>query len=194
MVLAGIQFSPSVHPPARLWAVWVALIGISLWTSSPVAAGPPAVDQTDVPLVKAAIIYNICKFVEWPPGESDGDDFVIGTTVAGPNEPALAALAGKQIHGRNLRVIEITTVAALSSCQAVFLGKAPLDADPLVALAGKPILTFSDATSPGAIATTIELVSDGTRIRFDIHRRSAERAGLRFSSQLLKLALTVAED
>jgi hypothetical protein len=194
VVLADRHPSPQLRCPARCLAAWTVLIGIGLLTSSPVAAGPPAVDQTDVPLVKAAIIYNICKFVEWPPGASDGDDFVIGTTVAGPNEPALAALAGKQIHGRNLRVIEVTTVAALSSCQAVFLGKAHLDGDPLVALAGKPILTFSDATSPGAIATTIELVSDGTRIRFDIHRRSAEHAGLRFSSQLLKLALSVAED
>ena len=144
---------------------------------------------TDAPLVKAAIIYNICKFVEWPTTAANGGDFLIGTVAAQENGPDLATLAGKKIHGRTVRIVEIKDEAALASCQAVYLGRAGLDADTLSRLAGKPILTFTEATREGARPGAIDLTTDGARIRFSIHRGVSERAGLRLSSQLLKLAL-----
>jgi hypothetical protein len=164
---------------------------------APLATGAdesPSVSTTDAPLVKAAIIYNICKFVEWPTNAANGGDFLIGTVAAQENGPALATLAGKKIHGRTVRIVEIKDEAALASCQAVYLGHAGLDADTLSHLAGKPILTFTEAAREGARPGAIDLTTDGARIRFSIHRGISERAGLRLSSQLLKLALSVTED
>jgi hypothetical protein len=152
---------------------------------------PPTVSQTDLPLVKAAIIYNICKFVEWPSGANGNADFVIGSVADEADGPDLASLAGKKIHNRNIRVIKITNAVALPTCQALYLGRARLDAAMAAAIAGAPVLTFSESSRDESGDGIIELVPDETRIRFNIRRGAADRAGLKLSSQLLKLALAV---
>jgi hypothetical protein len=53
------------------------------------------------------------------------------------------------------------------------------------------VLTISDAKNFAANGGMIELFTENHRLRFRINARSAHRAGLRISSDLLKLAVGV---
>jgi len=82
----------------------------------------------------------------------------------------------------------------LVGCHVLFVGARSDVATPVLrAAAGRPILTVGEGDrfleSGGIILMKIV---DG-RVRFDVNATSAARNGLRISSQLLSLALTVRE-
>jgi hypothetical protein len=61
----------------------------------------------------------------------------------------------------------------------------------LAALGTLSILTVSDMSQFARRGGIIQFLLDGNRVRFDINLVATERAGLKLSSQLLKLAVTV---
>ena len=60
-------------------------------------------------------------------------------------------------------------------------------------LKGAPVLTVGDGESFAEVGGTIGLFVEDGRMRFAINPNAAHRAGLRLSSQLLKLAKIVKE-
>ena len=55
------------------------------------------------------------------------------------------------------------------------------------------LLTVSDIKGFAAAGGVIELFAEDGKMRFEINTRAAQRAGLRISSQLLKLARVTPE-
>ncbi len=157
-----------------------------------VAGATDAAGRDDLPRVKAAIIYNICKFVEWPP--AGAGEFVIGVFGRNEDGPDLAILEGKQIHARAVRIVDVVNASDLVACHAAYVGEPGLAAEAWSFLDGLPVLTFGDRGASDAPAGMIELVHDSDRLRFDVHKAPAARTGLQFSSQLLKLARSVTDE
>ena len=58
---------------------------------------------------------------------------------------------------------------------------------------GKPILTVGDTTGFLEAGVMMNLVEVGNKIRWEINRKPAKKAGLKMSSQLLRNALRVVE-
>lgn len=172
-------------------ALALLVAGLPLAAVATTEPAPATVSQTDLPLIKAAIIFNICKFVEWPAAAPASGDFVIGTLADEPDGPDLGSLAGKKIHGRNIRVIKVTSPGSVPACHVLYTGRTRPDTALAAAIAGAPVLTFSEPAGDEAGVGIIDLVPDQTRIRFNIRRGAADHAGLKLSSQLLKLALAV---
>ena len=141
--------------------------------------------------VKAAFLYNFAKFVKWPEDGRLGATFVFGVLGEDPFGPVLdQTLAGKTVLGRKAEVRRIDTAEAASKVQILFVGSSerPHLAEILKALEGTSVLTvgemdhFTDRGGMIAFKLRNELV------RFEINLDQVQRARLKMSSQLLRLA------
>jgi hypothetical protein len=143
-------------------------------------------------VVKAAVIFNFIKFVEWP------DDSLpverIRLCLVGDNESlqnAFSRIEGKDIQGRSLEV-RYQRRRAPAGCQVVVISN--IDghpADLLRALGEAPVLTIGDTDDFVDSGGMIELVSAGSRVQFGVNADAAHKARLKISAQLLKLAQRV---
>ena len=163
-------------------------------------AGPPARLSAD-PLpseydVKATLIVNFMKFVEWPDDTSLVAPGPLVLAVVG-NDPFGAALehatAGQSINGRPVQVRRWRSARELGPCHVLFI--AVSDADEarriLGEVRGAAVLTIGDRPSFVSEGGMIGFFMHDSRIRFDISPASAERAHLRISSRLLAVAHVV---
>jgi len=63
--------------------------------------------------------------------------------------------------------------------------------DILVSLSKKHILTISDVDSFIEVGGIVQFVTVGRKIKFKINNKSAQKAGIKISSKLLRLAIKV---
>ncbi len=142
--------------------------------------------------VKAAFIYNFTKYTEWLP---EGKD-TLQLCLLGRTDPLLSAvmeLQGKQSQGRRIVVRRIEHEAALSDCRVIVVGaseEAHL-ADILRNAQKQPALTVSEIDRFIDAGGMIGLVVNNARVQFEINIGAAERANLKLSAQMLKLAQRV---
>ena len=142
--------------------------------------------------VKAAFVYQFTRYVEWPvkalpPGAPFSVCVVAQNTVRQAIEQVLA---GERVEGRPIRLISPTTPEAARSCQLLYIeGKSMAAGEPMLgAVHRSPVLTISDASEFVPNGGHIQLVRDGTRVRFDVNQTSARECGLTHRSQLLRVA------
>lgn len=176
-----------------------ALRGALALAAAALLLAPPARGAPDAPTeweVKAAYLYNFTRFVEWPENAmpSPSAPFVVGVFGPDPFGRAIdATFAGKAVGTHPIVVRRLESPEEAPSVQILFL-PAPLEREALRALRaaqGKPVLVVSDAdgTSPRGVILAFRLRDN--RVRFQVNLAPAREAGLRISSQLLKLALDV---
>jgi hypothetical protein len=190
----GRQPSRSERRPLR---VWMLAICASLAAA---AALRPAAAQ-DAPgsreyEIKAAFIYNFTKFVEWPaaalvPG---AEPIVIGVLGDSPCAQALEELTrGRKVNGHPILVKRVESAQEAGSAHVLFVGAAHeaqfVRLEP--ALAKAPVLTVGEAASFATDGGMINFLMQGDKVRFEVNVDSAERAGVKISAQLLKLAAAV---
>lgn len=160
------------------------LLGSSAWAS-----------EFDEYVVKAAYLYNFAKFVEWPPNVFVTTDTPLSICIAGDNPfgEALGSLSGKTVESHPVEIHLIPTATGLDRCHIVFMGRAEQGRykTVLAKLARLPILTVSDINGFAQEGGMIGLIEADQRIRFNINLTATRQAGLKLSSQLLKLATIV---
>ena len=160
----------------------------------------PAMAQTEAGVeddVKAAYVFNFTKFVQWPSSAFTGTTDPINVCVAGDAGVVRALeriVAGELVEGRPLRAIAQLPDDP-SACHVLFVGRGATErAARLMASSSKaPILTVGDSTRFLQQGGMIAFVTENRRVRFDISVRPAERAGLKVSSKLLRVARQVRE-
>jgi len=159
-------------------------------------ASLPAIAQpiADEYRLKAAFLYKFAQFTEWPAPALDGRK-TIELCVLEPNPfgRVLAELVeGESLAGRPLQVRRLDRGATPETCHVLFLpARAPERRDLLKRVAAKPVLTVSDAANFLDEGGIVQLRVVADRTRFDISAAAAEKAQLRLSSQLLRLAMHV---
>jgi len=141
--------------------------------------------------VKAAYIYNFARFVEWPAGAAAGP-VRIGILGHGDlTSPLEEIVRGKSVGGRPIKVTPIATPGEAECCEILLIERSESKHEKEIAqaLAGKPVLTVSDDEngSRDGVIIAFQLVDES--VRFQINQDAAMRAGLRISSQLLKVAI-----
>ncbi len=156
------------------------------------SAAPLAGAATEAEL-RAAVIFNIARFVQWPMPASAAPGFDICTVGESAVSEALAALTGKTLNDKLVAVRTIKRDRDVSGCHVVYI-----NADSVVHLAAisaalseshEPALTISEAPSFLALGGMVQLVVVNERLRFRINRPLAERTGLNINAKLLQLAL-----
>lgn len=149
------------------------------------------------PEVKAAIVFNIARFTQWPAGAVGPAEQAFTICVAGRDETAQAieALEGKSLHGHPVRVLPFERVAALTDCRVLFVARGETyrlnQLSALLAASKGPVLTIGDVRGFANRGGMVALVRTDERVRFEINPREVEARGLVMSSRLLSLALIV---
>jgi len=160
--------------------------------TAPVRADVPASEYA----VKAAYIYNFVRYVEWPAAARARDASAVHVCVLGddPFGPVLdRTLADKTVDGRRLVARRCATLADAAGCDLVFVPAGEeFRAEAVVRLAETSgMLTVGESADFAERGGMIRLLRDGEHVRFAINLGAIERAGLKMSSEVLKLAVHV---
>ena len=140
--------------------------------------------------VKAAFLYNFAKFVEWPDPRGRAP-FVIGVLGDDPFGDVLEqTVTGKTVKSREFAVRRLADAAEAPRVDILFIASSEKSRLPEVLgrLRGSSVLTVGDTDNFVGRGGMVGFRTNGNVVRFDINLRAATRAGLRISSQLLRLA------
>src|SRR3989338_1964547 len=172
--------------------MWVMPQGEDAFAASPAYAETIA---KEYPL-KSAFLYNFAKFVEWPP-ESNPETqgaFVIGIFGDDPFGRDIDELLGnKTINNKKIIVERFLSLKEVRPCHILFINSSEVKKleDILDRLEGKSVLTVSETSLFTHNGGMINFVMEDNKVRFEINKQATDKAGLRLSSQLLKLAKSV---
>jgi len=165
--------------------LFLAVMALCAWTAHAQSANSMAEYR-----VKAAYIYNFAKYVDWPGVESKE----LHVCTAGRDDlgGALSALDRRLAQGREIQVRQNVAMDQLKDCQIIFVGEkdSKLLTTVVRQLLGAPVLIVSDNQQAAEAGAHITLASAEDRVEFDVNLATLQRANLKASSQMLKLART----
>jgi hypothetical protein len=142
--------------------------------------------------VKAVFLFNFTQFVEWPVTAFPAPDtpLVIGIVGDDPFGPFLEEAIRDEKAGEHPLQIRRFQTPEQADCHILFISRSETGRlQPLLdALAGKNILTVSDADNAARRGVMIRFANENNRIRLRINLDAAKRAGLTISSKLLRSA------
>jgi hypothetical protein len=150
-------------------------------------------DSREYP-VKAAFLFNFTKFIEWPPDAFSRPDAPVDICIFGgdPFGKALdETVAGEIVNGRRVVVQRINRPPAPESCHVVFFGGLEKGVHAVLPELGRGVLTVGEGEGFLGEGGMIAFVIENRRVRFEINQAATANAGLRLSSQLLKVAKSV---
>jgi len=178
-----------VHlPPSLLRAAWLAaalVLGGTAWAQTVLSE----------PELKAALVFNFARYVEWPERAFASVDAPLVLCVIGRDRfgAAFAALEGRKLQGRAVRVRTGLSAEEGRSCHVAFISE-PSEhqlASILRTLGPQAVLTVSDIEGFVDAGGAIGIVYGEQRLQFEVNRAALNQSQLRASSQLLKLARAV---
>ena len=186
------------HTPIRRSAARRAQLAVSLLAIAVMLTPATAAGQADEYAVKAALLYNFSKFLEWPEEAFvDSPEFRICIHGEDPFGREIDGISGKRTQGRPIVVSRHEGKLPFAErCHIVFVGarREKAVAAALRVVRDEPTLTVGDGSSFVDRGGMIGLVREGSRIRFEINRSEARRAGLSVSARLLRVAQRVVEE
>jgi len=143
--------------------------------------------------IKAAVLFNLGQFVDWPASAfaSAESPLVIGVLGQNPFSRSLdRAVEGEVVQKRKIVVKYGDTLDAIGSSHILFICRTEARklSDILKALRGKTTLTVSDMAQFAEKGGMVNLVAAGDRVRMIVNPTQIEAAGLRASSKLLRIA------
>lgn len=174
--------------------IGVLVVGM-LCSPSPWAADSLDSMAVSEPEIKAAMLYNFIKFVEWPSPQAAGP-FVIGVHGSGSFATVLArTVGGRVVQGRAVVVRKVQSAAEIQTCHALFVagteaGRGMAAIEPARRSA---VLTVGESPGFSRKGGIIGFVIVDNRTNFEINPDAAVRVGLKISSKLLRLATIVKE-
>ncbi len=159
----------------------------------------PVFGRTEAPTaeenaLKAALVYKLAQFVEWPEASPERETFafcLLGDDTFGG---ALDRLQGRKLNGRPVVVRHYRQSDSVApGCRVLFLGadKAPFEREILKRFARRPVLTLGESASFAENGGMIQLRREGRKFAFVINPNSARRAGLMIAAPLLSMSSIV---
>ena len=147
--------------------------------------------QADEAEQKAALVYNLLLFVEWPVDvlPPQAPSLALCIDGASPLRSAVQALDGRIVRHWRLDVRDLASAGSWSACHAALLDS------PSNAPERPPVgtLLIADGDAAPSIAAAVVLHRDGDRVRFDIDLATVRQSRLQVSSKLLRVARRVTE-
>jgi hypothetical protein len=144
-------------------------------------------------VLKAAFLYNFCRFIDWPDSAfaSPNEPLIIGIAGDDPFGSLLnEAVKGKKYHNRPIRIDRFRGPRDIRRCHLLFVSRAnagrvvPI----LVAVAGKSVLTVGETEDFFNRGGMITLTAEQNRVRLRINTAVLHSANLVVSSKLLRVA------
>jgi hypothetical protein len=143
--------------------------------------------------LKAAFIYNFTNFVEWSPSNND-DPFVIG--IVGPSvikDPLMEIAKTKKVNNKRIVIREFAKPEDITFCNILFISqKTAIPLDMILSKGvSKNMLTIAEKNGYASEGVGINFVIINDKLKFETNLSAINSAGLKVSSQLLKLAIIV---
>ncbi len=186
-----------LHHKARILAAgsWLAAM---LWifmlpVQSVSAQAQPAEREYQI---KASILYHFLQFVEWPESAfiQNPGELVVGVLGKDPFGAVLdRTLAGKTVRGKKLVIRRYASPEDVEACHLLFVSTSVENRvkEVLHSLTPTSVLTVGESARFTQHGGIIRLFEFKNKVRFEINQEAAQRATLRVSSKLLKLARVV---
>ena len=176
-------------------AVLRVLCGLAATAAFTLAAVPPmaarAAEGLEYP-VKAAFLVNFLKFVDWPAARwpAAGRPIVLGVLGSDEMLDALAQVAGhEQVRGHAVEVKRLASAQGFSG-QILYAGGGARS-DDVAAAEREGLLVVGESESTAPPGAVIRFFLKERNVHFEVSLAAARRAGLSFSSRLLKVARVV---
>lgn len=175
---------------------------LALGTALTLLAGLPTSSTAAPPVrtlpeyrLKAALLYNIIKFVEWPDSAFPDPAAPIVVVVLGRNPfgDALDFLREKTVFGRPIAVRHAASVAEIPSCHVLYVSSSEREhaGRILARVRDAGVLTVSDIEGFAHRGGVVNFVRDGNRLAFEINAEAGRRERLKIDSKLLSLGQPV---
>lgn len=192
----ALLISISATAPARRRLRVLRLVPIAMVVA---AFGPGLAAGDSTPgeyEVKAAFLLNFARLVEWPESMFPDRGAPLVLAVLGDDHVTTAierAVAGKTVGTHPLRVVRVGASEGVREAHIVFVSSDDRDRqrDVIEAARGRSLLTVGESNHFARDGGIINFFAQDNKIRFEINRPAADRAGLRISSRLLGLARLV---
>jgi hypothetical protein len=160
-------------------------------------APAPAQDSglaTSAANIKAAYLFKLPAYVDWPAQRFARADSPLAVGVLGADEvaDALSVLtAGRTVNGRPVVVRRLRTEDEAAGVHVLFFADVARERAERIAAAAaaENILTVADTGA--AEDAVIKFVTAAGKVRFEVRLDAAERNGLRLSAGLLNVAARV---
>ncbi len=149
--------------------------------------------ETEEYKLKAAYIYNFTMYIEWEPSVRR-NEFIIGVIDSSPIFQPLEEMAKtEKVNGKKIIIRKYTKLDEIGFCHVLFI---PRDckfslADILVLNDLKKALTISEKAGYAKKGTAINFIEVNNKLKFEINPNALNSAGIKVSSQLLKLAIII---
>jgi hypothetical protein len=178
--------------PLRVLLV-ACLAGVHALTPE-IAAGQQ--DSANEYELKAAMLYNLTRFVEWPPTaySSPGAPTVLCILGRDPFGESLSSMASKQIpNGRPVQIRHTRNDKEVGGCHVLYISSSERKqvVQILSTAAGFPMLTVGETGQFAARGGMIQFGLEDKEVRLYVNLDAAREAGLKISSRLLVLARVV---
>lgn len=145
--------------------------------------------------VKIGFLYNFARFAEWPPASlPDGAPFRLAIASDEATFAFIsAALSGKMVNDRPLSVERLDPAGNAPLPHIVFFAQSatPEMLARAAAMAQSPVLTIGEHDGFARQHGILNFVLVDEAVRFEVNLTAAQRAGLRISSRVSKMAILV---
>src|ERR1700736_1028474 len=148
--------------------------------------------------VKLGFLYNFTKFIEWPPDSFRDPGAPLAICIVGHDpfrQDLEAELRTRKVGDHPVEVRTRTPNDKLSVCHIVFVPATEKNqaGGILRGLQGSRTLTVGETEGFAVLGGIINLTVEDNKVHFEINRLAADRAGLKISSKLLRIAKIVKE-
>jgi uncharacterized protein DUF4154 len=185
---------PQTRRSAFLPAAFRFLLIFSLLAAQ-ISAPPVAADQAIAGEyeLKAAMLYNLMKFVDWPPSDYPNSQApqLLCVLGADPFGHSLASLASKASpNDRPVQIRHVQDDGGMLACQVLYISSSERKrlAQILSNLKTADVLTVGEMSQFAARGGMVQFALEGKRVRFEINLDAASQSRLKISSHLLALA------
>jgi len=153
-------------------------------------------DAVDEYKLKAAMLYNLTQFVEWPNSAYPNRHAPIHLCILGqdPFANSLAStLPEEKVKNGAILIRHLQSETEFTGCQVLYISSSErkTTAHIFSTLSGSYVLTVGEMAQFAAHGGMIQFALEDQHVRFDINLNAASRAGLKISSKLLALAQIV---
>ena len=158
----------------------------------PSQAAEPLIDEYQI---KAALLYNLAKYVDWPPDTFAQEFSPIMICIIGKSgfTDGISGLQNKPIKGHPVLVRQISGAGDSQGCNILAIGNQNRNLlhSVLDKTSQKGLLTVSDHDRFAQSGGVMGFYPKDNKIRFEINLAAAQKQKLKISSQVLKLARIV---
>jgi hypothetical protein len=142
---------------------------------------------------KGAFLLSFARFVEWPSQSQVGMEEEVRVCVLGSGEVSSILsemLRGKTAGKRDVIVRRVEDLGGVAWCRIVFITRSSeMEPEMVVnSLGATSILTVGETDGFAENGGMVNFTGNKRKVRFEINPGAAERAGLKISSKLLRLA------